>query len=103
MQRERTDDLVDTRVDVEVVLAGLWATTMLVFEYVDMFGLFRADVIEGVLAGEVAGVGFRIDQTFLLLTTSYVVVPALMVVVSLVAPARVNRIANIVVSSALSA
>ncbi|GIE36847.1 hypothetical protein Ait01nite_098920 [Actinoplanes italicus] len=88
----------DTAVDVKVVLCGLWVTTLLVFAYVDIFGFFRADVIDGVLAGEVSGAGFAIDQTFLLLTTLYVVVPALMVVVSLVARARVNRIANIVVS-----
>ncbi|MBG0566483.1 hypothetical protein [Actinoplanes aureus] len=49
------------------------------------------------LAGEVSGTGFAIDQTFLVLTTLYIVVAALMVVVSLLARARVNRIANIVV------
>jgi hypothetical protein len=91
-------DLVDTRIDVKVVLCGLWVTTLLVFAYVDIFGFYRADVINGVLAGEVSGTGFVIDQTFLVLTTLYVVVAALMAVVSLLAPARVNRIANIVVS-----
>ncbi|MBO3738639.1 DUF6326 family protein [Actinoplanes flavus] len=94
----RTSDLVDTRVDVKIVLSGLWVTTLLVFAYVDIFGFFRADVIHGVLAGEVSGAGFAIDQTFLVLTTLYIVVAASMVAVSLLAPARVNRIANIVVS-----
>jgi hypothetical protein len=55
-------------------------------------------VIEGALAGEVPGTGFEIDQTFLALTTAYVLVPSLMVVVSILAPARVNRVLNIVVS-----
>lgn len=91
-------DLLDTRVDVKVVLCGLWVTTLLVFAYVDIFGFYRADVIRGVLAGEVSGTGFAIDQTFLVLTTLYIVVAASMVVVSLLARARVNRIANIVVS-----
>lgn len=58
----------------------------------------RADVINGVLAGNVSGTGFEINQAFLILTTIYIVIPSLMVVVSLLARARINRIANIVVS-----
>jgi hypothetical protein len=90
--------LLDTRADIKVVLSGLWVATLLLFAYVDIFGFYRADVVEGVLAGEVSGTGFAIDQTFLMLTTAYIAVPALMVAVSLLARARVNRIANIVVS-----
>ncbi|MCO8273248.1 DUF6326 family protein [Actinoplanes sp. TRM 88003] len=88
----------DTKVDTKVVLCGLWITTLFVFAYVDIFGFFRADVINGVLAGEMAGTGFAIDQTFLVLTTLYIAVASLMIVVSLLAPARINRIANLVVS-----
>ncbi|MFI6907864.1 DUF6326 family protein [Nonomuraea sp. NPDC050394] len=98
MSRDRTSDLTDTKTDVKVVLCGLWVATLFVFAYVDIFGFFRKDVIDGVLTGRVSSTGFTIDQMFLLLTTCYVVVPALMVVVSLVAKARVNRLANIVVS-----
>jgi hypothetical protein len=94
----RTTHLHDAKVDEKVVLGGLWTSTLIVFAYVDIFGFWRADVIEGALAGEVPGLGFEIDQTFLALTTLYVLVPSLMVVVSLVAPARVNRAANLGVS-----
>jgi hypothetical protein len=94
----QASDILDTKVDIKVVLCGLWVTTLLVFAYVDIFGFYRADVINGVLASEVSGTEFAIDQTFLVLTTLYIVVAALMVVVSLLARARVNRIANIVVS-----
>ncbi|MBW6439127.1 hypothetical protein KZ829_35915 [Actinoplanes hulinensis] len=85
-------------IDTRIVLCGLWVTTLFVFAYVDIFGFYRADVIHGVLAGEVSGTGFAIDQTFLVLTTLYIVIAALMVAVSLLARARINRIANIVVS-----
>jgi hypothetical protein len=98
MNDTRTTDLQDTRVDRKVVLSGLWTSMLFVFAYVDIFGFWRADVIEGALAGEVPGVGFEIGQRFLTLTTLYILVPSLMVVVSLVAPARVNRVANIGVS-----
>ncbi len=59
---------------------------------------FRADIINGALAGKVPGSGFEIGQRFLALTTIYIVIPSLMVVVSLLAPARINRRVNIVVS-----
>lgn len=90
--------LLDTKVDIKIVLSGLWVTTLLVFAYVDIFGFYRADVINGVLAGKLSGTGVTIGQTFLVLTTLYIALAALMVVVSLLTPARVNRIANIVVS-----
>lgn len=98
MNTTRTPHLQDSKVDRKVVLGGLWISTLFVFAYVDIFGFWRADIIEGALAGEVPGVGFEISQTFLTLTTLYIVVPSLMVVVSLVAPAGVNRVANLAVS-----
>ena len=91
-------ELRDAKVDVKVALGGLWTSTLFVFAYVDIFGFFRADVINGALAGKLSGPGFEIDQTFLILTTIYVLVPILMVIVSLLAPARINRPANIAVS-----
>ena len=98
MNKNRTADLHDTKVDVKVVLCGLWVSMLFVFAYVDIFGFWRADVINGALAGKVPGPGFEINQAFLVLTTIYILIPSLMVIVSLLAPARINRPANIVVS-----
>ncbi|GAB1823603.1 DUF6326 family protein [Herbidospora sp. RD11066] len=98
MSRTQAIELIDTKTDVKVVLCGLWIAVLFVFAYVDIFAFYRADVINGVLAGEVSGPGFTIDQRFLTLTTLYIVVAVLMTVVSLLSRARVNRIANIVVS-----
>jgi hypothetical protein len=97
MQQGASERLRDTKVDVKVALSGLWIAMLFVFAYVDIFMFFRADVIQGALAGRVSGPGFEIGQTFLALTTLYIIVPSLMVAVSLLAPAAPNRIANIVV------
>ena len=99
-RRDRTISKIvfDTKVDVKVVLGGLWISTLFVFAYVDIFGFWRADVINGALARKVPDAGFAINQTFLAFTTLYILIPSLMVVVSLVAPARINRPANLVVS-----
>jgi len=96
----RNAALQNTSVDVKVVLCGLWISMLFVFAYVDIFAFWRADVINGALAGEVPGAGFEINQWFLALATVYILIPSLMVVVSLLAPARLNRPTNIVVSLA---
>ncbi len=98
MNRQQATELTDTKVNVKVVLSGLWISMMFVFAYVDIFGYWRADVIEGALAGEVPGPGFEIDQRFLLLITIYTIIPSLMVAISLIAPARLNRTLNVVIS-----
>ncbi len=91
-------NLRDTKVDVKVALCGLWASMLFVFAYVDIFGFWRADIINGALIGKVPGSGFEINQRFFLLTTIYILVPSMMVMFSLLAPARINRTANLVVS-----
>jgi ABC-type dipeptide/oligopeptide/nickel transport system permease subunit len=95
---DQTSDLHDPKVDEKVVLSGLWMSMLFVFAYVDIFDFFRADVINGALAGTVASTGFEIDQTLLTLMTVYILIPSLMVVMSLLAPAKANRVANIIVS-----
>ncbi len=88
----------DTKIDVKIQLSGLWTAMLFLFAYVDIFGFYRADIIEGALAGEIPGPGVTINQAFLAAATGYIVVPSLMVVVSLLAPARLNRRLNIGVS-----
>jgi hypothetical protein len=83
---QTVDTKVETKVDTKVVLSGLWISMLFVFAYVDIFGFGRADVINGALEGTVPGPGFDIGQTFLALTTLYILIPSLMVVISLIAP-----------------
>ena len=80
------------------MLGGLWVTTLFVFAYVDIFGFFRADVLDAALDGKVATTEFTVNQMFLTLTLIYILVPSLMVVLSLVLKPPVNRITNVVVS-----
>jgi hypothetical protein len=82
---------------VRVKISALWASILFVFVYVDLFSLYRADVRADIAAGELAG--FTIGQPFLLGTTAYVVIPALMVFGALVLRPRINRIVNIALSA----
>jgi hypothetical protein len=88
----------DTRVGVRLLLCALWIALPFVFAYVDIFGLFRADVLEAALDGRVAATQLTVDQTFLTVTLAYVLVLVVMVLLSLLLKPRANRVTNIVVS-----
>jgi hypothetical protein len=83
-------------VNVRIKISALWTSILFVFAYVDLFSLYRADFRADLEAGEVAG--FTINQSFLLGTTAYVVIPSLMVFGALILRPQVNRIVNIVLS-----
>jgi hypothetical protein len=83
-------------VNVRVEISALWTSMLFVFAYVDLFSLYRPDVRADLEAGELGG--FAINQSFLLGSTVYAVIPSLMVFCALVLRPRVDRIANIVLS-----
>lgn len=88
----------DTPVDVKVRLSALWIAMLFVFAYVDLFGLYRRDVLDKALKGKMATTDFAINQVFLAAMLIYVLLPILMVVGCLVLAPRVNRTVNLAVS-----
>jgi hypothetical protein len=85
-----------SNVNVRIKISALWTAMLFVFAYVDIFSLYRADFRADIEAGVIGG--FTVDQSFLLMTTIYVVIPSLMVFGALVLRPRVNRIANLALS-----
>jgi hypothetical protein len=87
--------LEDARPGAKTILAALWTALMFLYAYGDILGFYRAENVEGVLAGELGGV----EVTSLLLIGSAVlmIVPIAMIVLSLTLPARPNRWLNIIV------
>ena len=81
-------------VNVRTKVSALWTSMLFVFAYVDLFSLYRPDFRADLEAAEVGG--FTVNQSFLLGTTAYVVIPSLMVFSTLVLQPRLNRVANIV-------
>jgi hypothetical protein len=96
---KRHGSYIDAKPPVRIILSTLWTSMLFVFAYVDIFGFWRADVIRGALAKKVPGSGFVIDQRFLLLTTIYILIPALMIAATMLMPARITRMVNIGVSA----
>ena len=85
-----------SNVNVRIKISALWTSMLFVFVYVDLFSLYRPDVRADLEAGKIGG--FTINQSFLLGTTVYVVIPSLMVFLTLILRPGVNRIANIALS-----
>jgi hypothetical protein len=83
-------------VNVRIKISALWTSMLFVFAYVDLFSLYRPDFRADIEAGEIAG--FTINQSFLLATTAYIVIPSLMVFGALVLRPRANRRVNIALS-----
>ena len=88
--------LAQSNVNVRIKLSALWTSMLFVFAYVDLFSLYRPDFRADLDSGEIGG--FTVNQSFLLGTTAYVVVPSLMVFLSLILRPRACRIANVALS-----
>ena len=89
--------LEDIKVNVKLKLAALWASFMFLYIYVDYFALYMPGKIEGILAGKVFV--FDITYVFITIAMTFVIIPVLMIFLSVVLPAKVNRWTNIIVAT----
>ena len=92
-----TTALHDPPVPVRAKLAAAWTSFMFLYIYVDYFHLYKPGVIDDILAGVVWE--FQISQTLLTVFLAAIAVPSLMIVLSVILPARANRVINLVVAS----
>src|SRR4029453_4234177 len=82
-----------SNVNVRIKISALWTSMLFVFAYVALFTLYCPGGRADLGAGEVGG--FTVNQSFLVATTVYVVIPSLMVFCALVLRPRIDRIVNI--------
>ncbi|MBM7808209.1 hypothetical protein JOD57_004046 [Geodermatophilus bullaregiensis] len=71
---------------------------MFLYIYIDYFHLHKPGVIDDLRAGAV-GLDYDITPTVLTIFVAVVAIPALMVMLSMTLPARVNRATNLVVAT----
>ena len=95
--RQPATALEDQRIPVRAKLAAAWTSFMFLNAYVDILNFFTPGVIEDILDGRVFE--FDLSQTFSTTALTLVAIPALMVVLSMLLPARVNRITNLIVAA----
>jgi hypothetical protein len=92
-----TTTLEDQRIPVKAKLAAAWTSSMFLYIYVDFLSLYKPGNLHDILAGFVWK--FQVSQTLLTIFLASMAVPALMIVLSAVLPARANRVVNLVVAS----
>jgi Family of unknown function (DUF6326) len=85
--------LVDHSLSVKVKLAGLWTAMMLLYVYADVLSFYRPGEIAGIERGKLGP--FDVSQSSLVIASVIVIVPALMIALSLVLRASINRPANL--------
>ena len=93
---ERTA-LADRQIPAQAKLAAAWTSLMFLVIYIDYFHLYQPDAIDEIRGGVIFK--FDISPTLLTIFLVSVSIPALMVMLSMTLPARINRITNIVVAA----
>ncbi len=89
--------LEDLPIPVQAKMAAAWTSLMFFVIYIDYYHLYQPGAIDQIRGGRI----FEFGITATLMTVFVVVIgiPALMVVLSMTLPARVNRATNLVVAS----
>src|SRR5215213_2002106 len=87
----------DRRMPVQAKVAAAWTSLMFLILYIDYFHLYQPGEIDSIRGGVI----FEFDISGTLMSIFFVVIaiPALMIMLSMTLPARVNRATNLVVAS----
>jgi hypothetical protein len=92
-----TTALEDLRIPVQAKLAAAWTSLMFLVIYIDYFHLYQPGEIDDIRGGVIFE--FAISGTLMSIFFAIIAIPALMIVLSMTLPARVNRATNLVVAS----
>ncbi|MFQ3576003.1 MAG: DUF6326 family protein [Cytophagales bacterium] len=84
------------KVNVKLKLSSIWVCFMFLYIYVDHFALYMPNKINDITKGKVFV--FDITQEFVFIALFLATIPILMIFLSLVLPAKINRLTNIIVA-----
>lgn len=87
----------EPQIPVQAKLAAAWTSLMFLVIYIDYFHLYQPGAIDEIRGGVIFG--FDISGTLMSMFFVIIAIPALMVMLSMTLPARVNRVTNLVVAS----
>ena len=89
--------LEDRRIPVQGRLAAAWASFMFFYIYVDYLALYKPGFLDDIRAGVIHD--FETGPIFVGTSLTLVGIPALMILISAAAPARISRTVNLVVAA----
>ncbi len=89
----------EQKVNVRVLLSGLWAAFMFLYIYVDYFHLYMPNKIQDILDGRVFE--FDITQSFIFIALFLATIPIVMIYLTLALSAKASRMTNMIVGVVL--
>lgn len=95
--RQPATTLADQPIPVKVKLAAAWTSFMFLYAYVDILNFYTPGTVSDILDGRVFE--FALSQTFSTSALTLMAIPILMIALSVTLPARVSRIANLIVAA----
>lgn len=93
------NELKEIKVSINLKLAALWTSFMFLYVYVDHFALYMPGKVADILKGKVFV--FDITQGFIFIALFLATIPMLMIFLSVILPAKINRLTNIMVAIVL--
>ena len=97
MTRHVPSALKDPQIPVRAKLAAAWTSLMFLVIYIDYFHLYQPGEIDEIRGGVIFE--FAISGALMSVFFMVIAIPALMVLLSMTLPARVNRVTNLVVAA----
>ena len=88
---------VERKLDTKLIIMSAWVALMCLYLYCDFFSLYRPGQLGSISSGKMGPLD--VSQASLFWAGVLMVIPSLMILVSTLAPARVNRILNLVASA----
>jgi len=95
-KKKNMKQLVDTKIDVKLKLAALWASLMSFYAFGDILSFYKPGIVEDIIAEE-APLG---SQGSLLAAAVMMAIPISMIFLSVILPVKAHRPANILVGIA---
>lgn len=89
--------LVERRVDTKLIIMAAWIALMCLYLYCDWYALFRPGHISSMMNGKMGP--FDVTQMSLFLAGVLMAIPSLMILLSVLATARLGRIINMIASA----
>lgn len=84
----------DLNVNVKLKIAGLWIALMFAYTYADVLGFYSPGNLAEILTGVIGGV--PLTPEMLLAMAALMAIPIVMIFLSLILKAKVNRVVNII-------
>ena len=89
--------LASPAIPVQAKIAAAWTSFMFLYVYVDILNFYKPGVVDSILNGLMWR--FEVSPALVTVVLVSLSIPALMVVLAITLPARVNRATNLVVAS----